>query len=144
MRYNLPWMFTAIGIFTASLPSVASAACTDTWFYGVWRSNANASVENFAFQGKVAEGRFKERLRDDVFGKMIHVIDEQKFAVLQEVSAGNSHRVEAGYQVIGCTANTVTLRFTRSDWPDLTLYAKHGCYMVRTGSNFEHFCLEVK
>ena len=143
MRCTTSVALIALVLLGASRPSFASSDCTATWFHGAWRSSSDKSIEAFSFQGTVATGTFRERVRDS-FGGMTHVIDAQRFTVAVERPGGTTQRVEAGYRGASCTSSTVTLRFSTADWPDLTLYRTQGCYMVRSGNNFEHFCQQAK
>ena len=139
MRYATSVALIALVLLGASRPSFASSDCTATWFHGAWRLSADKSVEAFSFLGTVATGTFRERVRDS-FGGMTHLTDAQRFTVAVERPDGTTQRVDAGYRVASCTSSTVTLRFSKADWPDLTLYRTQGCYMIRSGNNFEHFC----
>ncbi len=135
----------ALLLLGATLPSSASANCTDKWFHGTWRSDADKSIENFAFQGIVVDGATKERYRNEIFGKWPQVIDSQRFAVIFQMPDGKKKQVEDRlYRVVSCTSSTVTLRFPKSDWPDTTLYKTQGCYLLRSGKNFEYFCQQAK
>ena len=135
----------ALLLLGATLPSPASANCTDTWFHGAWRSDADKSVENFAFQGIIVDVTRKERLRNEVFGKLTHVIDSRRFAVIFQMPDGEMRKVEDKlYRVVSCTSSSVTLGFPKSDWPDYTLYRTQGCYLLRVQNNFEHFCQQAQ
>jgi hypothetical protein len=108
------------------------------WIYGEWRSDAEMTMKNFAFQKRRLTPENRAKI-SALFGKMTYEISPEKLAIIYSFN-DMRHREEYTFHVSRHTSSSVTLKFNGKDAPpEMTLYKEDGFCMVRAGDNFEYF-----